>query len=282
MKNEPKKNSSVIPLVIIVLVLVGVVGGAYLLSKTSKPDANTAANGSTGANQTRPASTVNPNAPQGATPPNMLGSQTASVTVEEFADFQCSACAATHPVMKEIQSTYGSKIRFTFRNYPLPMHDKSYDAATVAEAAGLQGKFWAMQDQLFSNQQSWASAPNYREIWSGYAEKIGLDIAKFQSDVAGLAAKSRVDQDISRAKAMNVSSTPTIFINGQSIPYPEVNVPGLRRIIDAELQKYAASQSATAPAAPAGNASTTAPVGKPSSPAPSASVGNAAPEPSKK
>ena len=252
MKNEPKKSSSVIPLIIIILVLAGVVGGAYYLYKGSKPDANRNANASNAASPTRPASTVNPNAPQGATPPNMLGSPTASVTLEEFADFQCSACAATHPVVKEIQSTYGSKIRFIFRNYPLPMHDKSYDAAVVAEAAGLQGKFWAMQDQLFSNQQAWSSAPNYREIWNGYAEKIGLDIQKFQSDVSGIAAKSRVDQDISRGKAVGVSSTPTILINGQSIPYPEVNVPGLRRIIDAELQKYAASQQSSS--APVGNA----------------------------
>ena len=179
----------------------------------------------------------------------MLGSPTASVTLEEFADFQCGACASVHPVVKEIQSTYGSRIRVVFRNYPLPMHDKGYDAAVVAEAAGLQGKFWAMQDQLFSNQQNWATAPNYKELWAGYAEKIGLDIQKFQSDVAGIAAKSRVDQDIVRAKAMGVSSTPTVYLNGQSIPYTDVNVQALRRIIDAELQRTAGQQQSAAPGA---------------------------------
>src|SRR5260221_13661772 len=63
------------------------------------------------------------NAPVGATPPNMLGSPTATVTLEEFADFQCPSCGDKHPVMKQIQSIYGSRIKFIFRNFPLPMHD---------------------------------------------------------------------------------------------------------------------------------------------------------------
>ena len=80
------------------------------------------------------------NAPPGAQPPNFLGSQNASVTVEEFADFQCPSCGATHPVMKQIQSMYGPRIKFIFRHFPLPMHDKAYDASVAAEAAGMQGQ----------------------------------------------------------------------------------------------------------------------------------------------
>ena len=103
-----------------------------------------------------------------------------------------------------------------------------------------------MQDQLFTNQQSWSTAPNYKELWNGYAQKIGVDVQKLQADAAS--AKSRVDSDIARAKALGVGSTPTIYINGQSVPFPEVNVPGLRRIIDAELQKSASQQQSSAPA----------------------------------
>ena len=253
MKNEPtKKNSTAIPLVIIGLVLVAVVGGAYWLYKGSvSPNVNTAGKDATGT--PRPSQTVNPNAPVGANPPNMLGSPTATVTVEEFADFQCGSCAATHPVMKEIQSTYGSKIKFVFRQFPLSIHDKAYDAAVAAEAAGIQGKFWAMQDQLFQNQQAWASpSADYRQMWTGYAEKIGLDVQQWQSDIAGISAKSRVDQDMQRGKALNVSSTPSIYINGEPVPYPEANVAGLRRIIDAKLQGGAQTQ-APAPAVPAGS-----------------------------
>jgi len=236
MKNEPTKSSTVIPVVIIGIVLVAVIGGAWYLYSQSKPATN--ANAKPGSTPAK-AATVPPNAPTGANPPNMLGSPTAVVTVEEFADFQCPTCGSTHPVMKEIQSTYGSKIRFIFREFPLPMHDKSYDAAVAAEAAGLQGKFWAMQDQIFTNQQSWSGAPNFKEIWSGYAQKIGLDAQQWQNDIAGMAAKSRVDQDIQRAKALNVSSTPSIFINGELSP--DLTAAGIRRIIDLKLQEAAQS-----------------------------------------
>ena len=241
MKNEPNKSSTVIPVVIIGLVLVAVVGGAWYLYSQSKPPNNS--NVKPGATPVK-AATVNPNAPLGANPPNMLGSPTAAVTVEEFADFQCPTCGSTHPIMKEIQSTYGSKIRFVYREFPLPMHDKGYDAAVAAEAAGLQGKFWAMQDQLFTNQQAWSGAnATYKQLWSDYAQKIGLDVQQWQNDVAGIAAKSRVDLDMQRGKALNVSSTPSIFINGELVPFPELNVAGIRKIIDARLQEASAAQS---------------------------------------
>ena len=254
MKNEPRKvdqpkNSTTVPIIIIVLVLVGVVGGAWYLYSQSQKNAGTANSSNTNraaANTPRPAV----NAPPGANPPNMLGSPTASVTVEEFADFQCGSCAAVHPVIKEIQSTYGSKIKMVFRQFPLTMHDKAYDAAVAAEAAGIQGKFWQMQDQLFVNQQTWASpSADHKQLWSEYAQKIGLDVQQWQNDMAGLATKSRVDQDMARGKALGVSSTPSIYINGELVPYPEANVAGLRRLIDAELQKGGSAQTqAPAPA----------------------------------
>ena len=251
MKNEPNKSNSVIPILIIGIVLVGVVGGSWWLYSASKPDSNTNVNA-----KATPRASVNPNAPAGANPPNMLGSPTASVTVEEFADFQCGSCAATHPVMKEIQSTYGSKIRFVFREYPLSVHDKAYDAAVAAEAAGIQGKFWAMQDQLFSNQATWASpSANAKQLWTEYAQKIGLDVRQWQNDITGIAAKSRVDQDMQRGKALNVSSTPSIYVNGQLVPFPEANVSGIRRIIDAELQRPGSAQTqSSAPTPPQVNA----------------------------
>lgn len=251
MKKEEKKSSG-IPIIIIVLVLVGVVVAGWYFYSQSKPGTNANTNrANTNAGQPPKGAQIPPNAPPGATPPNMLGSPTAAVVLEEFADFQCGACATTHPVMKEIQSSYGSKIKLIFRNYPLQMHDKAFDAAVAAEAAGLQGKFWAMQDQLFTNQQTWASpSANAKDLWVSYAEKIGLDVAKWQSDMAGLAAKSRVQQDLERGRAISIGSTPTLFINGQSVPFPEMNSAGLRRIIDAELQK-ASAQTQPQPAAPA-------------------------------
>src|SRR5437868_14311688 len=70
-------------------------------------------------------------APPGAQPPTQAGSPTAAVTLEEFADFSCPQCGLKNPVLTEIRTLYGSRIRFIFRNFPLDIqgHEKSYDAA---------------------------------------------------------------------------------------------------------------------------------------------------------
>ncbi len=254
MKNEKKANSG-IPLVIIVLVLVGVVVGAWFLYNSSKPAATNANRTANSANTARTPQ-IPSNAPLGAQPPHLLGSPAAAVTLEEFADFQCGSCAHANPILKQIQSQYGSRIKFIFRHFPLTMHDKAYDAAVAAEAAGMQGKFWDMQNLLFTNQAAWASNPNYRQMFSEYAGKLGLDVTKFQSDAAGLQAKSRVDRDLERGRALNVSSTPTLYINGKSIPYQEMNATSLKQLIDAEFQT--SGPQPQAPSAPASNAANTA------------------------
>jgi protein-disulfide isomerase len=259
MKNEPQKSSG-LPLIIIGAVLVVAVLGAYYLYSSSKGAGNTA-NKNTAGNTNR---TVNPaNAPLGANPPNMMGSPTATVTIEEFADFQCAACASVHPSLKEITSTYGSRIRFIFRNFPLNIqgHDKAYEAAVAVEAAGMQdrAKFWAMQNKLFENQQTWSTSPNYRQIWDGYAQEIGLDVEKFKADMAGAAAKSRVDADLARGRGLSVDSTPTLLVNGKNIPMQSITAASLRQVIDAEIQNAMKTQPASnsaAPSSPAANANT--------------------------
>lgn len=256
MANETKKTNSGVPLVIIAGVLIAVVAGGWWFYSSSSVTPPRNINGQTSNSRPTPAT----NAPIGAVPPNMLGSPTAPVTVEEFADFQCPSCGATHPTMKEIQGIYGSRIKFIFRNYPLPMHDKAYDAAVAAEAAGMQGsdKFWAMQNLLYTNQKAWSNDPNYKQVFAEYAQRIGLDSAKFQQDIAGLGAKSRVDEDAKRARGMNVSSTPTVYINGISVPFDQMNVTALRQLIDAELQKATANQQQSTTAKPAANTATNA------------------------
>jgi protein-disulfide isomerase len=189
-------------------------------------------------------------APSGATPPSAVGAPSATVTIEEFADFQCGSCAASYPVLKDLIRAYSGNpnFRFVFRNFPLQMHDKAYDAAVAAEAAGLQNpaKLWLMHEQLFNNQQTWSVNPNYREIFSEYAQRIGLDVERFKADISGMQAKTRVDQDLARGRALGISSTPSVIVNGKLIPYQEVTAAAMKRIVDAELQAANAPQQ-TAP-----------------------------------
>ncbi|MEQ1761706.1 MAG: thioredoxin domain-containing protein [Pyrinomonadaceae bacterium] len=263
MANQPQKKSSLGPLVIIGIVLALTIGGfAWLYSTSKSPTAANTANGNRAANAAstpRAAATVPANAPAGASPVYAIGQPTAAVTIEEFADFQCPSCATAHPVMKEIQGAYaGNKnVRFIFRHLPLSIHDKSMDAAAAVEAAGMQGqpKFWAMMDQMMSNQQNWANAGNYKELWRGYAEKIGLDVQRWENDASGMGTRGRIELDATRARAIGVSSTPTVYINNKPVAFADVNTPTMRQLIDAEIALTAAA-AAPAANAPAANSNT--------------------------
>lgn len=257
MSKKKEKKSSGFPLALIALVfIVVVIGGVWFYSSSRNTRTAVSNTASTAANAQRPAVNM-ANAPAGAPVGiNMLGNPSAPVTIEEYADYQCGGCAAVHPVMKEVMSAYAGNrnVRFIYRHFPLaiPGHDKSFDAALATEAAGLQGKFWQMQDQLFRNQQAWTQNPNFRDIWSGYASSIGLDVEKWRADMAGMDLRGRVEADMARGRALNITSTPTVLINGKPVPFPDLNTAALRRMVDAEIQQVAASQ------APAGNSNAAA------------------------
>lgn len=265
MAKETKKSSSVAPLIIIGVVLALAIGGFAMLYSTSKSPAanNAAASGRTNAgniarNQ-QAGGTIPQNAPPGAAIGiNALGLPTAKVTIEEFADFQCPSCRVAHPVMKELQGEFAgnNNVRFVFRHFPLPIHDKSYDASVAVEAAGAQGgpKFWAMMDQMMNNQQEWSSNPNYKNLWRGYAEKIGLNIEQWENDAAGLGVKSRVNQDLERARGVGVGSTPSVYINGRLVPFSDVNVTTMKQLIDAEIENVTKASAPASSGSSAANA----------------------------
>ena len=106
------------PILIIAAVLAIAVIGAliYYNSATSTPASNSATAKNSTAPSPKPPLTIPPDAPAGAEPPEQMGSPTATVTLEEFADLQCPSCAAAHPKINEIKSMYGSRIHFIFRN----------------------------------------------------------------------------------------------------------------------------------------------------------------------
>lgn len=226
-------NKSGLPIAIIgVVLLVALVGGWWFYnnsqSTANKPVTNN--NAASNKNWTE----VFAKAPPGANPAWSKGAPNAAVVVEEFADFQCPTCASMHPKVQELMATYGSRIKVIFRQFPLQGHQWSYDAACAAEAAGMQGKFWDMQNMLFTNQQNWANSSDARKIFTDYAKTLGLDVQRFSDDMIGLVAKNRVDADLQRGRAVNVASTPSFYINNQPLGN---NLNALRQYVDAELQK---------------------------------------------
>jgi len=170
------------------------------------------------------------------------GDPNAPVTILEFSDYQCPYCRKFHnEVLPQIQEEYISKgkVRYIFRDYPLSFHKQAVPAAVAANCAGEQGKYWEMNDFLFSNPGKLSTAKILPE-----AEGLGLDKAKFEACVNDDSKKAEVDADFKAGKNYGVRGTPSLFI-GKTGDGKEMNalyLRGLRQfdslkpIIDKQLK----------------------------------------------
>lgn len=162
----------------------------------------------------------------------MSGPAEAKVTIVEFSDFQCPACAAVSPLLKQIKTTYPNDVAFVYRHFPLStIHPYAQLAAQAAEVAGEEGKFWEMHDKLFEQQMSWTGLANEQEAlakFTEYAQEIGIDKQVFIEKIESDRVKSAVAQDITVGTQLNVNATPTIYLNGQKVTAPQQ----LKQLVD--------------------------------------------------
>lgn len=153
------------------------------------------------------------------------GPVSAPVTIVEFTDFQCPACAAMHPVLEEVLKSYGDRVRFVVRDFPLQQHEWAKKAAEAANAAKAQGKFFEYAALLFKRQKA-LDVPSLKK----YASEIGLDRAKFDAELDKGVYAAEVKHDMNDGEIYGVGSTPSIFING--VLLKTLSAEGLREAID--------------------------------------------------
>ena len=228
-----------LPFLIILAVLGVALGSAWYLKRAASSTPGTASTGgpSVPSASSKPInSTIT--AP-GAEPPHTLGPPTASVTIEEFGDFECPPCGQFHPILNTMHHEFGDRLRIIFREYPLvPTHQHALYAASAAEAAALQGKFWEMHHKLYENQKTWHEAFDVRPIFDDYAKQIGLDLERFKRDINSDGVARRITEDGKRGRSLNLKGTPTVFMNGRELPFETIMDAGrLRNAINAELAK---------------------------------------------
>jgi len=156
------------------------------------------------------------------------GEPNAPVTIVEFTDFQCPACAAMHPVLEDVLKSYGNKVRFVVRDFPLNMHEFAGKAAEAANAANAQGKFFEYIAVLFKNQKA-LDVPALKK----YATDVGLDRTRFDAALDGGVYAAEIKKDIEDGEMYGVGSTPTIFVNG--VQLRTLSAEGLRAAIDRAL-----------------------------------------------
>lgn len=149
-----------------------------------------------------------------------IGPQDAKVVVKEYSDFQCPACKAVAPIVKDVLEEYGDTIRFEYNDFPLPRHEYSSAAAIAAQCAFDQNKFTEYHDILFYQQNTWAQAAS-REAAQGlfeqYAQDIGLDVSAFTACTTSEDIAERIDEDKAEARGLGVNQTPTFFVNGKRV-----------------------------------------------------------------
>ena len=210
-------------IIIAIIAIVGIIGGAVVLGKDDQV--------------------------AGSTSNHVTGKTNSSVTLVEFADFECPACAYYYPLVEQVKEKYKDQITFQFVHFPLVQsHRNALAAHRAAEAAGLQNKFWEMYRLLFENQENWngpsqsdpagTSTEQAIQIFESYAETIGLDMDKYRSDASGGAVAETINADIAFAKSTyQVTGTPSFVLNGKKIEDANsINtIEGFSALIDKEL-----------------------------------------------
>jgi protein-disulfide isomerase len=213
------RRSRVSPLVYMLIPVAFVLGlgGGFLLWGSSQP---------TGAADAGPAKRVTVSTDgQPSTGPS-----DAKVTIVEFSDYQCPYCQVWYQnVYQQLLTSYPNKIRFVYRDLPLPMHPEAIPAALAADCAGEQGDYWKYHDALFGQKYGLN-----RSAYEQYAADLGLDRQAFGACLDSQRYLSKIQANASDAANAGLNSTPSFVINGRvligALPLAE-----FKAVIDEEL-----------------------------------------------
>ena len=132
------------------------------------------------------------------------------ISLVEYGDFECPFCRSAEPSLRKAAERLHASLSFTFRHFPLrDRHPNAQMAAEAAEAAGAQGRFWEMHDRLIDSRDLGPDAIR------AHARALGLDMERFDRDLATHAHADRVEADLRSGAANGVTGTPTLFLNGE-------------------------------------------------------------------
>lgn len=163
------------------------------------------------------------------------GNANAPLSIVEFIDFQCEACAYVYPIVQKTLDEYGQKARLIVRYWPLEQHKNAKAAIYAAEAAGELDKYWEMYALLMTNQKQWSEANSFWDVFAvKFAKDLGLE--NFPGDLKTAADKfaAKVERDSQDAIALKTTGVPHFFINGVYYGYLKSSEE-LKEKLDKEL-----------------------------------------------
>ena len=191
------------------------------------------------------AKTIDPTLPPVKAEGYLLGSPTAPVEVIEFADFECPGCGQfatlTEPDVRTKYVNTG-KVRMRYMDFPLQMHPNTWDASLAAACANDQGKFWAMHDVIFQNQDRWngEATRRPRSVLADFAKGIGLDMDKYDACMKADTHRAQVQAHLQEGERHQVNQTPTFLIGGKLYP-GALPYDSFKKLLDEELAKTSAA-----------------------------------------
>lgn len=164
-----------------------------------------------------------------------IGNPRAPVTVREFADFQCPACARFAATAGQLKREYidTGKVRLVFYDLPLPQHQAAIPAALAGRCAHAQRAFWPMYETLFARQDAWSSTGSPQELFVDYAGELGLDREAFARCLRTERFRPQVQRSAAVAQQLRVAQTPTVLVDNIHLPRP--SWPVLQGVIEREL-----------------------------------------------
>lgn len=168
---------------------------------------------------------------------HLKGNKNAPVTLIEYSDFQCPACASYFPFIKKLEQDFPDNLRIVYRHFPLTsIHPYAVTAAKAAEAADQQGRFWEMHDIIFQNQTKWSQEPNPEKTFESYAELLNLDMNKYKEDFNSNIIQRKINSDRAQALRLNLQGTPSFFLDGNKLENLR-NYDALKELIKKEIEE---------------------------------------------
>ena len=163
-----------------------------------------------------------------------LGRPDAKVTIVEYLDPACETCAAFYPLVKEIMASNPDQIRLVLRY--APFHNGSDKVVAILEAARKQDKFWPALEALLKTQARWSPhhTPNVELVWK-QLDGLGLNLEQVAFDMTDPAISKLIQLDIEDARRLDVSKTPSFFVNGR--PLPSFGAEPLKKLVSEALAR---------------------------------------------
>lgn len=151
----------------------------------------------------------------------LLGSDSARLEVTEYADYECPACqqwaVVQFPTIQERLIRTG-KVRWRYRDFPLDMHRHARIAAHAAACADEQGKYWEMNERIYSWEPRWPEQSSAAGIFRGHGKALGLDLGRYDECMSTARYAGRIEAGRIEGAAAGVGSTPTFMINNRLYP----------------------------------------------------------------